>query len=101
MLRLIQKRMKAGGSEDGDWFGNDGRYAGGSGGFSFRLNRPRHGQPLSAATLRMLPSIVPLGQRSDPRFYFLVLPALLPSHLIACYVREIGIHVLWWSGLRC
>jgi putative ABC transport system permease protein len=35
------------------------------------------GSALSAATLRMLPSIVPLGQRYDPRFYFLVLPVLI------------------------
>ena len=32
------------------------------------------GSGLSGAALRMLPSIVPLGQRYDPRFYLLVLP---------------------------
>jgi predicted permease len=35
------------------------------------------GSILSAVTLKMLPSIVPLGQRYDPRLYVLVLPCLV------------------------
>jgi predicted permease len=35
------------------------------------------GSALSAATLRMLPTVVPLGQRYDSRSYFLILPTLI------------------------
>jgi putative ABC transport system permease protein len=35
------------------------------------------GTALSAATLRMLPTLVPLGQRYDLRSYFLILPMLI------------------------
>jgi predicted permease len=44
------------------------------------------GSVLSAATLRLLPAIVPLGQRYDPRFYFLVLPALILITGVAAFI---------------
>jgi predicted permease len=44
------------------------------------------GSALSAATLRMLPSLVPLGQRYDPRYYFLVLPALILTTGLAALI---------------
>jgi predicted permease len=44
------------------------------------------GTALSAVTLRMLPSLVPLGQRYDPRFYLLVLPALILTTGLAALI---------------
>jgi predicted permease len=44
------------------------------------------GSALSAATLRLLPSIVPLGQRYDTRFYFLVLPILVLTTGVAALI---------------
>ncbi len=44
------------------------------------------GAALSVVTLRMLPSLVPLGQRYDPRFYLLVLPALILTTGLAALI---------------
>jgi len=44
------------------------------------------GSALSAATLRILPLLVPVEQRYDPRFYFLVLPALILTTGLAALI---------------
>jgi hypothetical protein len=44
------------------------------------------GSALSVATLRMLPSIVPLVQYYDPRFYLLALPALIVTTGLAALI---------------
>ena len=44
------------------------------------------GSLLSAATLRLMPAVVPLGQRYDPRLYFLVLPALILTTGLAAII---------------
>jgi putative ABC transport system permease protein len=44
------------------------------------------GSAMSAATLRMLPSIIPLGQRYDPRFYLLILPVLILTTGVAALI---------------
>ena len=44
------------------------------------------GLVLSAATTRALPALVPLGQRYDPRMFFVVVPLLLAVTLFAAFV---------------
>jgi ABC-type antimicrobial peptide transport system permease subunit len=44
------------------------------------------GLALSSATTRLLPALVPVGQRYDSRMFLVVVPALLAVTLVAAFV---------------